>query len=61
MFTVGVILDLTVFLSLSPDDQPLGRLPPRCGRQRRLQEHLLRHHPRRGQGGGIETPISLSL
>lgn len=29
----------------------MGRLPPRCRRQRRLQEHLLRHHTRRGEGG----------
>uniref|UniRef100_H2L9Z5 Myosin light chain 11 n=1 Tax=Oryzias latipes TaxID=8090 RepID=H2L9Z5_ORYLA len=38
-------------ISPSSDQEHVGRLPPRCGRQRRLQEHLLRHHTRRGEGG----------
>ena len=38
--------------SFPPSDQEhVGRLPPRCCRQRRLQEHLLCHHTRRGEGG----------
>lgn len=37
--------------SSSADEEPLGCLPPWCGWQRWLQEHLLRHHTRRGEGG----------
>ena len=48
---------LTSQPSLSPSDQEhVVRLPPRCCRQRRLQEHLLRHHTRRGEGG-VKRPL----
>lgn len=40
------------FVVLYPlDEESVGRLPPRCCWQYWLQEHLLRHHTRRGEGG----------
>uniref|UniRef100_A0AAQ4NPI6 Myosin light chain 11 n=1 Tax=Gasterosteus aculeatus aculeatus TaxID=481459 RepID=A0AAQ4NPI6_GASAC len=39
------------------DQEHVGRLPPRCCRQRGLQEHLLRHHTRRGEGGGVKRTL----
>lgn len=40
------------FFVLPPlDEESVCRLPPRCGWQCWLQEHLLRHHTRRGEGG----------
>lgn len=40
----------------STDDQPVGCFPPWCGWQCGLQEHLLRHHTRRREGG-INPPL----
>lgn len=46
--------------SLRPaDDKPVGCFPPWCGWQRGLQEHLLRHHTRRGEGGVKKSSASL--
>lgn len=40
------------FFVLPPlDEESVCRLPSRCGWQCWLQEHLLRHHTRRGEGG----------
>lgn len=44
-------------LAICPDQEHVGGFPSRRERQRRLQEHLLRHHAWRRQGPGVEDPF----